>query len=106
MSKKKESPGLESTTAVARQKEIALSIPLGQAELTGYQRELTDEGEVLFESRGIHLNVQLGQKAAAAFSAFRNGLRAAGEKLPDGRPVYSNADALRWLCESIASAAG
>jgi hypothetical protein len=32
----------------------------------------------------------------------RNGLRANNAKMSDGRPVFTNADALRWMLEEIA----
>lgn len=82
--------------------EARLSLPLGGVETSGYMAALAARGRVIIDDRGVHLNVQLGSRAAHAFIRVRNGLRDAHAKLPDGKPVYSNADALRYVFEQIA----
>lgn len=37
----------------------------------------------------------------AAMRRLTNGLRQAGEKLVDGKPVTSHADAVKWLLEQV-----
>src|SRR5689334_122784 len=84
--------------------ELALTLPVGDDEHVGYQSQLIEGGDVPLEVRGVHLNVHLGSKAAMIFARIRNGLRATGAKLDDGRPVWSNADALRYVFEALAEA--
>ena len=85
--------------------QVEVAFPIGDGDEVGYHRQLTEGGDVPFEARGVHLNVQLGTKAATAFVRVRNGLRSSGAKLADGRPVWSNADALRYIFEAMAEAA-
>jgi hypothetical protein len=40
-----------------------------------------------------------------AMRRLTNGLRQAGEKLVDGKPVTSHADAVKWLLEQVGSQA-
>lgn len=87
--------------ATAEAGEVQLVLPVGGGEQAGYQRELVEAGEVSMET-GTHLNVQVGPRGAKAFVSVRNGLRDAGARLKDGRPVYTNADALRFILDLIA----
>lgn len=51
-----------------------------------------------------HVNVQLlSQESKAGMARLRDGLIAAGVRMPNGRLVESNADAIRVVLESIAS---
>jgi len=83
---------------------ITLELPIGAGEQPGYQAELIEAGEVSLEQPGTHFNLQIGPRGAAAFVRVRNGLRDSGATLPGGRPVWSNADALRWMMEAMADA--
>ena len=85
--------------------EVSITLPFGNCESSGHQGNRIAAGNVEISSRGTHINVQLGAKAARAFARVRNGFREAGVRLPDGRPVWSNADALRYLMETLADAA-
>lgn len=82
--------------------QATITIPLGEIEAHGYQRELSDGGTVALESRGLHINVQLGVKAAQTFARIRTGLRRSGAKFADGRPVWKNSEVLQYLLEQIA----
>jgi hypothetical protein len=85
--------------------EITLSLTLGAPERPGFQTELIAGGEMTLDGdTGAHLNVQVGPRGAAVFARYRNALRASEAKRPDGRQVWSNADALRYLLESMADA--
>jgi hypothetical protein len=83
---------------------ITLELPIGAGESPGYQSELIEAGEVSLDQPGAHFNLQIGPRGAAAFARVRNGLRDSAAKLPGGRPVWSNADALRWIMEAMADA--
>lgn len=84
--------------------EVVVSFPIGDGEAVGYQRQLVEGGEVPFEGqRGFHLNLQIGKDAAMAFTRVRSGMIARGATLPNGRPVWSNADVLRCILEQIAA---
>jgi hypothetical protein len=50
------------------------------------------------------LNSQLTMPQSVAVARLAAGLRQAGTKLDNGRPVLFNADAVRWLLEQIAAA--
>lgn len=51
-----------------------------------------------------HVNVVLlSQESKAGMARLRDGLIAAGVRMPNGRLVESNADAIRVVLESIAS---
>ncbi len=69
-------------------KTVRISVPLG---------ELPEQGYV---SR--HVDAQLTRDQGAAFRRFCIGLTERNEKLANGKPVFSNADALRWFCEQLA----
>lgn len=77
---------------------VHVELPIGMNDTQGYQSQLVESGDVPVDVRGVHLNLNLGQKAAAAFVRFRNGLRTTNPK------IDTNADALRWLFEQIADA--
>ena len=42
----------------------------------------------------------------SAMRRLTNGLRQAGEKLVDGKPVTSHADAVKWLLEQVGNQGG
>jgi hypothetical protein len=91
---------------------IRVTLPIG-GDLTqsagagaGYEAQHAAVGGVqLVAPSHTHVNVQLGPKAARALLRIREGLRATGATLPDGRPVFTTADALRFLLETCADAA-
>lgn len=84
--------------------EVSVILPVGDAVPVGYQQQLVEGGEVPFEGqRGFHLNLQIGKDAAMAFTRVRSGMIARGATLPNGRPVWSNADVLRCILEQIAA---
>ena len=74
---------------------VLIEMPLGAApEADSYERQKLNRGIVSVEAK-------LGKDAAIAFVRVRNGLRDANAKLNSGRPVWTNADALRWMMEQI-----
>lgn len=89
--------------------EAIISVPLGAApKRNDYESQQVEEGRVTIEGHPPRMNIQaqLGQDAALAFIRIRNGLREQNAKLSNGRPVYSNADTLRWLMEQVANESG
>ena len=101
------SHGTTSTAAVADACEmVEITVPFAHpVETKDYEGEQADSGVVSVGRTGVHVNVQLGAKAARGFMRLRNGLRTSTARLADGRPVWSNADALRYLLESMVDAA-
>lgn len=72
-----------------------LKVPLGKMPNDdSYETEKINRGIVTVEAK-------LGKEAAVAFVQVRNGLRESNAKLISGRPVWTNADALRWLMEQL-----
>lgn len=53
-----------------------------------------------------HVDVQLDPVQRTSLSRLLSGLRQAGERLDGGKPVGSNADAVRWLLERLANGEG
>lgn len=80
-----------------------LEIPMGPPDSAGYLADKAEKGFI--GDRSMHLDVRLGPKAARAFASLRNGLRTSGARLEDGRPVWTSAETLRFLLESLADAA-
>lgn len=99
--------GTSSTAAVAEACDmVEITVPFAHpVETRDYEGEQADSGVVSVGRTGVHVNVQLGPKAARGFMRLRNGLRASNARLGDGRPVWTNADALRYLLESMVDAA-
>ncbi len=87
----------------AAEREIIITIPLGIPPDSGYEAQKAAGGKVEFSQKSAHVDAQLGAEAAVAFLRIRNGLRDKAAKLLSGRPVWSNADALRWLMEQVAA---
>jgi hypothetical protein len=88
--------------------EAVIAVPLGDMpSIQGYEQEQCAAGMVTIEGYPprVHIQAQLGPEAAMAFMRIRNGLREQNAKLGNGRPVYSNADTLRWLMEQVAGEA-
>jgi hypothetical protein len=84
---------------------VSLSIPLAESQAVGYEVQQADVGVVRFDGvNTLHVNVQLGPAPAKAFLSMLAGLRAGNAKLLDGKPVWTNADGLRWLMEQVAAA--
>jgi hypothetical protein len=81
---------------------VAIMLPIGEDEAAGFQREQIAEGKLSLDHPGIHFDAHVGPRGAAAFVRVRNGLRAAGAKFTNGRPVFSNADVLRFICDAMA----
>lgn len=76
---------------------IALELPIGDLPHSGFEAS---------QARGrMHINAYLRSQAATGILRLRNGLRNRNAKFADGRPVFSTADALRWLLEAIAAEA-
>lgn len=87
--------------------ELRLSLPvspLSAKQEAGYDGERVARGDVELRTRiGTHINAQLGQRAARALVALRDGLRRDHAALDNGRPVHTSTDALRWLLESVSA---
>ena len=95
-----------STVEVALTDTIVIEVPFAQpVPVVGYECEQAESGVVSVGRTGLHVNVQLGPKAARGYMRLRNGLRESNAKLADGRPVWTNADALRFLLEGMVDAA-
>ena len=94
----------DETAPAAEPGEIQITLPVGGGERPGFQRELVEAGELSLDVTAVHLNINVGRRGAAAFVRVRNGLIARGAKLEGGRPVFTNADALRFIVEEIANA--
>lgn len=82
---------------------VQLEVPIGSEPDDGFERQEAQSGRVKVSEIGVHVEAQLGKDAAMAFLRIRNGLRAADRKLANGRPVFSNADALRYMMELAAA---
>lgn len=97
----------EDVHEVATERNVIITIPLGQPPINDYEGQQAASGRVNLQQKSLHLQAQLGPEAATIFIRIRNGLRDRNEKLAgDGRPVWSNVDALRWIMEKIASEVG
>lgn len=70
---------------------ITIEVPLGPL----------DKG---FLSRHVEARLTT-ETQRTAMRRLTNGLRQAGEKLADGKPVKTHADAVRWLLEQVVSSA-
>lgn len=79
-----------------------ITVPLGDFVPEGYERETVAGGRLTAHDPGLHLNLVVGKELAEQFLRMRTGLRAEHAKLPDGRPVFSNADVVRWLLSQVA----
>lgn len=90
-------------TKIVEVNSVMVELPIGELPESGYEVQCAHSGSVDLTSRGVHVDAQLGQEAAEAFLKVRNGLRNASAKLATGRPVWSNADALRWMMEQVAA---
>lgn len=103
----KKNNGTSTTAGVADLCEtVAIEVPFAPpVAAKDYEVEQADSGVVAVGRVGVHVNVQLGPKAARGFMRLRNGLRRANARLADQRPVWTNADALRYLLESMVDAA-
>jgi hypothetical protein len=93
------------TVTIDAELEIMIAIPLGELPPDDYEGKQAASGRVSLAQKALHLQAQLGPEAATAFIRIRNGLRSRTERLKDGRPVWSNVDALRWLMEKVAEEA-
>ena len=72
--------------------EAALTLPMAEP----------DEASYIARQSGW-LQVRLDQDEAAAFRRFHAGLIRHGAKMPNGKPVTSKADAVRWLMRRLVS---
>lgn len=81
---------------------VTVELPIGDLPCDGYELDRAHSGKIAIGSRGTHVDAQLGGDAAEAFLRVRNGLRGSNAKLASGRPVWSNADALRYIMEQVA----
>lgn len=91
------------TAAIEADREIIITIPVGEPPESGYEAQKAHAGRVVLSQRAVHIDANLGEAAAIAFLRLRNGLRDRNAKLGNGRPVWSNPDALRWLMEQVAA---
>ena len=79
-----------------------LQVPLGVAELVGFEKDRAEGGKIKIEQTSVtHVNINIGQECAERFLQIRNGLRAEGAVLSNGREVVSNADVFRWILENM-----
>jgi hypothetical protein len=100
------SNGTPQTVEVDITETIILEVPFAPpVEVADYEVQQAESGVVAVGRTGLHVNVQLGAKAARGFMRLRNGLRENGAKLGDGRPVWTNADSLRFILEAMVDAA-
>lgn len=84
---------------------LKIDLPLGEIPI-GYECDQASGGRLSMSPRGgTHLQVQLKPAEAKTFLRIREGLRAKGEKLDDGRPVWTNPDVLRFILSRITSEA-
>lgn len=81
---------------------VTVELPIGDLPPGGYELERAHSGKIAIGARGTHVDAQLGGDSAEAFLRVRNGLRESNAKLASGRPVYSNADTLRYIMEQVA----
>ena len=77
-----------------------VGIPFGDLP-EGYEQQQAAAGRL---AMGGHINVQLDRENAERFLRVRQGLRDDNRKLSGGRPVWTSADAFRWLLENMAPA--
>ena len=78
--------------------QATITVPLGEASAAvGYEIESAEAGRITANAPGLHLNLSVGREQAIFFSRIRAGLREQNATLPDGRPVFTNADVVRWL---------
>jgi len=87
------------------EKTVTIQLPIGKDDQAGYQTQLRDAGQVPLDERGTHLNLHLGPKAARILVRIRNGLRSKNAKLSDKKPVFSNADTIRYVFENLIESA-
>lgn len=85
-------------------KQVVVELPLGLPKSEGYEKELAEGGKVQFDQGPRHLQLQMKPEEAQMFLRLRDGLRSSSAKLDDGRPVWSNADVMRWLLLEISKA--
>jgi len=79
-----------------------ICVPLAQAKLVGYEKDQVEEGKIRLEnSSAQYIGLRVGPEIAQKFQLIKNGLVAQGSALQCGRPVFSNADVLRWMMENI-----
>jgi hypothetical protein len=71
--------------AVEADKEIIVTIPLGDIPASGYEAAQAHAGKVSLIDRSVHIHANLGEAAATAFLRIRNGLRERNAKLGSGR---------------------
>ena len=88
----------EEAAAVER---VNLTLPIGESPNGNYEGNQARCGKVRIDEPGLHVNAQLGKENALTFLRIRNGLRATNAKLANGRPVWTNVDALRWMMEHV-----
>ena len=99
-------PSNTQAVEVALSDTIVIEVPFAPpVEVVDYEVQQAESGMVSVGRTGLHVNVQLGAKAARGFMRLRNGLRIKSARLADGRPVWTNADALRFVLESMVDAA-
>jgi hypothetical protein len=81
---------------------VAVEIPvMFNQQGSGYEFQQAQSGNVMISDK-VHLNLHLGEKGSLAFLSIRNALRFQNAKFSDGKPVFSNADTVRWLVEQVA----
>jgi hypothetical protein len=83
--------------------EIMIAIPIGVAQPDGYEAKQATSGRVNLSKPTLHIEAQLGAEAAMVFLRVRNGLRERNAKMANGKPVWTNVDALRWVMEQISA---
>ncbi len=90
---------------MAREKQqVTITIPVIDEEPIGYEKQLLEQGAVSLDGDGrLHVDVRLGKDEAKAFSRIRAALRKGQATTKEGKPVFSNNDVLRWLCQQVVS---
>lgn len=91
-------------SVVESAQEVILELPIGDPPASGYEGKQVLSGRVGLAPKNarLHVQAQLGHEAAVTFIRIRNGLRGKNARLSDGRPVWTNVDALRWIMEQAA----
>ncbi len=85
-------------------KQVIVELPLGKPFSEGYEKDLATSGKIQLDQGPRHVQLQMKPEEAQVFLRLRDGLRSSNAKLDDGRPVWTNADVMRWLLLEIGKA--
>jgi hypothetical protein len=101
---KKTKEGPEDANFKSDSVKVTLEIPLANPP-AGYEVTQATGGRVQMGHLSRKTQVQLAPDEAMAFLQIREGLLAENARLPDGNPIRSNADVVRWLLAQVLIAA-